>query len=423
MKEHRSNRTSRINALEDFSTEHISRQRPIDYYGKGEELTGGSRIALVLVLLCTLLALLPTIPKSNALDSYPYLSINPTMYVAPAGEETFDVTVDVIDVRNLNSYKFSFFYNNSLLQIEQVSPGSFFPSAPLSCFKFDNKTLDSVDITCSLNNATNSASGTGTLALITLRAIDISNSCLGSPLELRQTLLLDPAHVPIVHDLVGAVYFWKSASPDPPIEGRLLDVYTQRGGIGQGQADGNYKLGEEVKLISKVTYNGQPVQQKLVAFQVQNPSNQVSITRTGTTDQNGLTMMSFRIPNVLDSIGTWTVTAVVEIAEKVAWDIVTFEVTFMTPVGGFSTVVRDSERENPVTPYHMTVFAFILVFVMTKLKAIQIRSQHSLPSSVSERINFSILEIYSRKLKGLHSSHNSTKTSQGTGENYKGRKT
>jgi hypothetical protein len=306
------------------------------------------------------------------------------MYVAHGTNEIFNVTVDVINIGNLNSYQFTFFYNNSLLQIEQVSPGSFFPSTPLSCFKFDNKTLDSVEITGSLNDSTDSASGKGTLALITLKAIHIPNSCLGSPLELRQTLLLDPAFASIVHDVVGAVYFWKSVGPDPPIEGRLLDVYTQRGGIGQGQPDGNYKLGEDVELISKVTYNGQPVQQKLVAYQVHNPSNQFSIVRTGITDQNGLTMVSFGIPNVLDSIGTWTAIAVVEIAEKVAWDIVTFEVTLVTPVGGFSTAVRGRGGEDPSIPYHITVLAFILVLAMTKQKAKQIRSNHRLPSSISE---------------------------------------
>lgn len=332
-------------------------------------MTERSRSALALVLVCALLTLLPTVPESNALDSYPYLFINPTMYIAHGIDEIFNVTVDVINVGNLSSYQFAFFYNNSLLQIEQVSPGSFFPSTSLSCFEFDNKTLDSVEITCSLIDSTDSASGTGTLALITLKAIHVPDSCLGSPLELRQTLLLNSMRVPIVHDLVGAVYFWKSAGPDPPIEGRLLDVYTQRGGIGQGQPDGNYKLGEEVKLVSVVTYNGQPVQEKLVAYQVQNPSNQISILRTGTTDQNGLTMISFKIPNVLDSIGTWTAIAVVEIAEKVAWDIVTFEVSFVTPVGGFSTVVRGSGRESPSIPYHMTVFVLILVFVMAKRKA------------------------------------------------------
>lgn len=350
-------------------------------------MTEGSRSALALVLVCALLILLPTVSESKALDSYPYLFINPTMYVAHERDEIFNVTVDVTNVGNLSSYQFTFFYNNSLLQIEQVSPGSFFPSTPLSFFKFDNKTLDSVEITCSLNDSTDSASGTGTLALITLKAIHVPNSCFGSPLELRQTLLLDSARAPIVHDLVGAVYFWKSAGPDPPIEGRLLDVYTQRGGIGQGQPDGNYKLGEEVKLFSKVTYNGQPVQGKLVAYEVQNPSNQFSILRTGTTDQNGLTMISFKIPNVLDSIGTWTAIAVVEVAEKTAWDIVTFEVTSVTPVGGFSTVVRGSGRESPLIPYHVTVFALILAFAMTKHKAKKTRSQHRSTSLGSGEIN------------------------------------
>ena len=350
-------------------------------------MTVGSRSALIPILVCVLLILLPTIPESNALNSQPYLFINPTVYIAHGIGEIFNVTVDVIDVENLSSYQFTFFYNNSLLQIEQVSPGSFFPSTPASSFRFENKTLDSIEVACSLNDSTDSASGTGTLALITFKTIDIANSCLGNPLELRQTLLLDSARIPIVHDVVGAVYFWKSVEPDPPIEGRLLDLYTQRGGTGQGQPDGNYTLGEEVELISKVTYNGQPVQQKLVAFEVHDPSDQVSILRTQTTDQNGLATISFRIPMVFDSIGTWTAISVVEIAERTAWDTMTFEVTSVKPVGGFSTIVRSNGRESPSIPYNMIVFSLILVVVMAKYEAKQIRFHHRSLSSVSEKIN------------------------------------
>ena len=311
--------------------------------------------------------ILPAVPKSNALESSPYLFVNPTMYVAHARGELFNVTIDVINIENLSSYQFTVVYNNSLLKPERVSPESFFPPAPLSHMNYDNNTtLGSIGITSSLANPTDSVSGSGTLASVTFRVISVPDSCLGSPLELRQTLLLDSAHVPIFHDLVGALYFWKSAGPDPPIEGRLLDVYTPKGGKGQGQPDGKYTLGEEVQLIAEVTYNGLPVQGKLVAFQCQNPSGQISILRTAITDQNGFATVSFRIPNVLDSLGTWTAISVVEIAEKVAWDIVTFEV--VTAVGGFSTAIRGNDRADLTASYSLLIITSALAFVIVKRK-------------------------------------------------------
>ena len=337
---------------------------------KGEELVGRSISAVGLILAFTLMLLLPAVPESNALESSPYLIVNPTMYVAHAKGELFNVTIDVINIDNLSSYQFTVVYNNSLLKAEQVSPGSFFPPAPLSHMNYDNNTsLGSIGITCSLSNPTDSVSGSGTLASITFRVIFVPDSCLGSPLELRQTLLLDSAHVSIVHDLVGALYFWKSAAPDPPIEGRLLDVYTPKGGMGQGQPDGNYTLGEEVQLISEVTYNGFPVQGKLVAFQVQNPSEQISILRTAITNQDGFATVSFRIPNVLDSLGTWIAISVVEIAEKVAWDIVTFEVVTTKPVGGFSTALKRSGRADVAVPYSLMVIMLTFALVKVKRKA------------------------------------------------------
>jgi hypothetical protein len=146
-------------------------------------------------------------------------------------------------------------------------------------------------------------------------------------------------------------------------------VYTPKGGKGEGQPDGNYTPGEDVQLISEVTYNGFPVQGKLVAFQVQNPSEQISILRTAITDQDGFATVSFRIPNVLDSLGTWIAISVVEIAENVAWDIVIFEVITTKPVGGFSTAIRGNGRADLAASYSLLVSTLALAFVMVKRKA------------------------------------------------------
>jgi len=339
-------------------------------------LKGRNAFALVLILALSLLAPFFTIPKSKATALGVYLSINPSMYIAQATGEIFTINIEIANVANLSSYQFTVTYNTSLLKVNQVLQGSFFPPSSPSHFSFEiNMSNGTVRVNCSIDNPANSMTGSGTLASITFEVIQNTNWCAdGRPMKLIQTVLLDSRNTPIVHDVVGAVYFWKTLEPDPPVEGRLLDVYTQRGGSGQGQPDGNFTLGEEVQLISDVTYNGQPVQQKLVAFQVLNPLNQTVILRTAITNQNGRASISFRIPNVFESLGTWKVISVVEIAEEIAWDIVTFRVISVTPVGGYSISKRVSSEANPWASYQVILMALSVFLIAAKPRGGRIRS-------------------------------------------------
>ncbi len=324
---------------------------------------------LVALLLCTSALLVAIVPKSNAIGSRTCLFITPSMYVAQKEGELFNITIDVNNVENLRSYQFTVAYDASLLKVAQVSQGSFFPTPPKSYFKFNNKTsLGLVEVNCSLSSSVNPVSGNGSLALIAFEVVNGSSLRLDSPLELGQTLLLDSGFVPIAHDSVGAVYFWKSMEPDPPSEG-LLDVYTQRGGQGPGQPGGSFTVGEEVDLVSKVTYSGNPVQQKLVAFQVENPVGEIIVVRTTTTNQNGLATISFIIPIDAASVGTWSGISTVDIAGVTAWDTITFQVTFSVPVGGFSISMKGNAKVDLLAPYHLAVLAAILAFVAIKRKA------------------------------------------------------
>lgn len=336
-------------------------------------MNSGKASALVLALACALLILLPTFPVSNAQSRWVGLSINPSMYVAHQKGELFNVTINVDNVGNLSSYRLTITYNNSLLSVAQVSYGSFFPPPPSSHFSFDNSTSPgSLQINCSLSSPANPVGGSGILALITFRALYAQGSGLDSPLKLTQTVLLDSKLNPIVHDSVDAVYFWNLMEPDPPVDGRLLDVYTQNGGVGLGQPDGNFTLGEVVYLTSSVSYNGNPVQSKLIAFQVKNPHNKTIVIRTAISDQNGMATVSFKIPNDLDSIGTWSGISVVDIAEEVVWDTISFQANSIMPVGGFSISLNENPRVSLLAPYQIMVFTLILAFVVAKRKAKQV---------------------------------------------------
>jgi hypothetical protein len=158
------------------------------------------------------------------------------------------------------------------------------------------------------------------------------------------------------------------ADSGPPTVGRLLDVYTRKGGVSLGQPGGTFTQGEEVQLIANVTYNDQPVQQKLVGFEIKNPSNQTVVLRSAVTDKDGLCSISFKIPKVPESLGTWTAIAIVEIAEETSSDTITFVVTPYRPVGGFSVSTK-RDQNSLLVSYNLVIISLILSLVAVKRKA------------------------------------------------------
>jgi hypothetical protein len=133
--------------------------------------------------------------------------------------------------------------------------------------------------------------------------------------------------------------------------GRIIDVYTQRGGVGPNEPGGEFCLGEEVILDALVTYNGFPVQHKPVAFQVLNPSNGTAAVLTAFSDNNGLAEVNFNISELPSSVGVWTVVSTVEIASITVNDTVTFKVSPCLPVGGYALPLNTANTEKPSTLY------------------------------------------------------------------------
>ncbi len=321
-----------------------------------------------IVLLLSLLAI-------NSFDVFVYcdvgdtcLFISPSMYVAEEIGEIFDVAINVSGVINLHSLEFTLTYNTSLLDVKQVFQGPFFPVPPSSNFEFENnELLGLIEVNMSLVDLGTSKSGDGDLVQISFKAVTGSQSCASSPFGLQQTLLLDAGLKPIPHESVGGVYFWKSMQPDPPAAGRLLDLYTQKGGKGPNEPDGVFVIGERVYLTSRVTYNDYPVQQKLVAFGIQNPLNQ-TISRTAVTDEEGLATMTIEIPFVPGINGTWSAISLVDIAGEIVWDTITFQVVLEAPVGGFSfSMKRDTGREH-LAFYTAIMVVLVAAFTATKRK-------------------------------------------------------
>jgi hypothetical protein len=184
----------------------------------------------------------------------------------------------------------------------------------------------------------------------------------------------------IVHDSADGLYFFRSIQDDPSTDGGLLDVSTQKGGIGQGVPGGTFILGEMVELNVNLTYNGAPVVNKLVSFQVFDPENESVLGRVGFTNNEGFVTINFTTPSISESLGTWTVVATADVSGKTVWDFLTFEVIARAPipVGGYAIPIEKPTITQPLMPYLtlIVILAGALVIVRRKRYPLLVAQRH-----------------------------------------------
>jgi len=82
-------------------------------------------------------------------------------------------------------------------------------------------------------------------------------------------------------------------------EAAELDVYTQKGGEGANASSGPFNPGEVVTLYVLFTYNGDPVQSRLVIIEVHDPDGNILLIDTIMTDEFGFATHSFRLPDLI----------------------------------------------------------------------------------------------------------------------------
>ena len=319
-------------------------------------------LGIILLMCCNFNSTVSAVSPEN------YVFMMPAMHVAREAGETFNISICISCEQQLYKACLTIAYNSYYLEIMEVSQGTFFPSPPDASFDFkDYKIASLIDINISLVNLQKTLIGNGTLALISFRVIQESQECLSIPIQFVKTSLFSTSNTPIDNDFVDAVFFWRSALSDPD-GGRLLDVYTQKGGEGIEQPGGVFIPAEEVNLITEVLYNDAPVQHKLVAFQVLNPSGLTVVMRVAKTNSKGIAEISFRIPNLEDSYGRWIVFSTVDIAEKAVWDKLAFNVYLKIPVGGYSISIRNYTNEKSLIVYLIFIAILIVGFVATERK-------------------------------------------------------
>lgn len=327
-----------------------------------------SMIPLSLVIFLSLCSL-PLSSSATDNPSNPYIYVAPLVYVANETGELFDININISNVSNLHKVGLNLRYNTSLLDVVQVVQGPFLPPSPQSFVMFEiNESVGFVWMNISAVDSELGRSGDGTLARITFNAT-LGSKCSYSILHLQDTSLYDDSMTPITHSPIDGLYFWKSLQPDPPVQGGLLDLFTQKGGVGSGEPDGFFYEGEMVELCSYVTYNNWPEQQTLVAFQVIEPIGSTVLILFSTTNQNGCANITFRIPRLPDSYGLWTAVSTASVAGETVWDIVQFQCV-PSPVGGFSESVNmpSSSRAHARTYYAILVVVIASIFIWVKQK-------------------------------------------------------
>ena len=288
----------------------------------------------------------------------PYLWVTPTTHVATELNETFTVGISISNVNNLHAFEFKLGYNTTLLDAVDIAQGPLFPTPPSSIItKFEiNETTGQVWIGMSLSNSEASKSSSGTLITVSFTVTFAPSSSSGTwcVLDLHESMLYDDGMAQIPHDDIDGLYFWKTVLDDPSEIGLMLDLTTQRGGAGPNITDGTYILGEVVDLTGYLTYNGSPVENKFVSFEVWNPSNELVFIRVALTNENGYASISFQISALPESIGTWTVISIGFVSEQKVWDLTSFKVQWPV-VGGYTTLIKE-EHLPTLQMVYLTVF-------------------------------------------------------------------
>jgi len=128
------------------------------------------------------------------------------------------------------------------------------------------------------------------------------------------------------------------------VTGRSIDLFDQYpvpyGGQGPDNPSDTFAPQALVYLYANVTYNGFPVSEKPVAFEIIPPATATALTApiylSSFSDSNGIAIQTYRIPwpdvNPQQVLGIWTVTATVDIAQGEVTDTMQFEVQYQVSI-------------------------------------------------------------------------------------------
>lgn len=119
------------------------------------------------------------------------------------------------------------------------------------------------------------------------------------------------------------------------ILGRMIDVFVCNypepyNGRGLNETSDMFRPQKTIYLCAEVTYNAEPVQFKLVTFEIINPQGETIAVRVAYTNETGFARVEFGLPwpceNYATIFGEWTIVASVDIMCTVVKDWLKFKV-------------------------------------------------------------------------------------------------
>ena len=122
--------------------------------------------------------------------------------------------------------------------------------------------------------------------------------------------------------------------------GGMIDLFTDKGGLGLDQPGGIFHPQELVFVYAVVTLNDDMVVNSLVGFEIHGPINpyeNITILQVAFTNESGVTEASFRMPLPLESqgaivYGKWNVIGTTKLGDETLIDTLTFVVTIFGDV-------------------------------------------------------------------------------------------
>lgn len=279
----------------------------------------------------------------------PYLTVEPpsvTFLAQPFPPYTpeFDINVKINNLDeewHLVGLQFRLGYNTTLLTVKKVVEGPFLKSFGSTWFvthvEFDYVYVMVLFWPINATNPFAWPEGSGIVATITFQGIYAQEfpwvgTC---DLDLWDIKLSDERAMPIPQNPeVDGKYTIKGY-----VLGRQIDVFTQYpdgfNGKGPHEPSDAFAPQDLVCLTAYVTYNLDPVQNKLVSFEIHSPNDDHIIYLSAITNSTGYAKVCWRIPWPCpewpeeEIFGIWKVYATVDIANQVVTDTLEFRVGWL----------------------------------------------------------------------------------------------
>jgi hypothetical protein len=188
--------------------------------------------------------------------------------------------------------------------------------------------------------------------------------------------------------LVGSMLLYNGPASVRANSGAVIDVFDNAtpSGIGINESSGPFAPQQLVILYANVTYNGAPVENKLVAFEVTDPTGNIIFSGSNATDANGIATVRFRLATNA-TFGTWTVIASVDVAQVAVHDYLWFRVGWIIMITNITTL---NAELKPQTVFHRQD---VIVFNLTLENIALTNKTCTIEVDVEDAAQYSIIQL------------------------------